>query len=67
MNERAYYRYNGQWKYVYILEKFEQYDLEGGAQTFARIKLTKNSNQTMDVEYSRLEKERPYKRREFIG
>ena len=30
MSDRAYYFFNGQWKHVYILDRYEQQDIFGG-------------------------------------
>jgi hypothetical protein len=47
---RAYWRYNGQWKHVYILDHMKQLDLFGGEHIIAKIKLVKNTKETHEVD-----------------
>lgn len=66
MESRAYWYYNGQWKHVYILDKFTQKDIFGNDVLFVTVKLTKHTKATFDTEFSRLEGKRPKTHKEYV-
>jgi len=63
MSDRAYFFFNGQWKHVYILDRYEQRDIFGGGVLMCKIKLVKNTQQTIDVEADKLQSEKPRRSR----
>lgn len=58
-SDRFYVQINDQWKHIYLLEVYDQIDIFKQPVKMARVKLSAKSKQTHEVEFSKLQSEKP--------
>lgn len=63
MQERAFLEVDGRWRHVYILRRFKQTDIFGGATDFVEYKMTANGDNRNIAEASKLQDKRPRRSR----